>query len=322
MNSFRIVVTEHLESEALLRLKAHIHFQVDAIGYDQLSETQHELILKNADALLIRSRTKIDSKLLQRMPNLKCIVSATSGFDHIDFKSTQNIKVMHTPLANAASAAECTWTLVLACARNIIQAHKQVKSGEWRTPQLTGVELNSKTYGIVGLGRIGSRVARIAQAFQMNVLAYDPFKEDLYFKNLGIQRVSFEELLKQSDVISFHVPKTKDTFHMLNQSHFEYINPEAIVVNTSRGEVICEEDLCLALEQKKVKCVGLDVFEQEPLARHSHLNKFSQVVLSPHIGAATHDAYHKASNEAVKKLIDFFTTGQVSDSLPPQDNWY
>ncbi len=307
-----ILITDLLSMNALQTLKLNKKIKVlEAGDWSQ------------AHALLIRSKTKIDKALLERAPLLEVIVTATSGFDHIDFSALEKtqIKVMHTPNANAISAAELTWSLMLACTRKILQAHRAVKSGEWKSEALNGWELHGKSYGIVGLGRIGSRVAKIANAFGMRVVAFDPYKDKDHFESLGVARLSYEEILKKSDVLSFHVPKTRETNRMFGASQIEYVTPEIIVVNTSRGSVLAEADVCKALEEKKIRALGLDVFENEPLSRNSNLLKLDTVVLSPHLGAATYEAYERASLEAAKKLIAFFETGSTSDTLPPQENW-
>lgn len=280
--------------------------------------------LKTAHALIIRSRTPITEELLNNAPNLQLIITCTSGFDHIDLNATQKwgITVMHTPTANIQSAAQLTWSLVLACANNLFTAHKMLKAGEWKRESVTGLELSGRTYGIVGLGRIGSRVAEIAQAFGMHVIAYDPYQDDEVFERLNLARSSYEEVLKTADVLSFHVPKTLETDHMLDRSHFEYIHRGIILINTSRGSIINENDLYEALQKGWIKSAGLDVFEKEPLDRNSNLLKLPNVVLTPHIGANTHEAFDKASDIAATKLLRFFENGTTSDTLPPRAPWY
>jgi D-3-phosphoglycerate dehydrogenase / 2-oxoglutarate reductase len=315
-----VLITDRFSQEAFLTLSQQ--------NYLKVKKTEHYDItfedLSNVEALIIRSRTKITSELLQKTPKLQLIITATSGFDHIDLNACAEwgITVMFTPEANRESAAQLTWSLLLNCAQKVLTAHKSVKAGEWRRDALTGTELYKKTYGVVGLGRIGSRVAEIAQVFGLNVIAYDPFIEEKVFRQNQVERVSFEELLKSSDVISFHVPATVETHHMLTRSQFENINRGVILINTSRGSVISEQDLCEALEKNWVGAVGLDVYEKEPLPRNSKLMQFENVVLTPHIGANTQEAFQKASEQAALKLIQFFIDGSTSDTLPPKAAWY
>jgi D-3-phosphoglycerate dehydrogenase len=280
--------------------------------------------LAETEILVIRSRTKIDKELLANAPKLKMVVTATSGFDHIDLVETsaRDLKVMFTPNANAASAAELTWALVLACARRVTEAHRAVKAGDWKRESLIGRELSGKTYGVIGLGRIGSRVARIALAFGMKVIAFDPYKDDEDFERVGATRVSLEELLRLADVVSVHVPATSETERMLNAVLLESMNRSAIFVNTSRGSVVTERDLIQALSEHWIAACGLDVFEREPLARDSRLLSFPNVVVSPHLGATTTEAFSQASQDAAEKVRAFAASGSVSDPLPPREPWF
>ncbi|AHZ84020.1 D-2-hydroxyacid dehydrogenase [Bdellovibrio bacteriovorus] len=317
----KILITDRFAQDSFLYLQQHSQFEVVRSDNPQHLPLEH---LVSAHALIIRSRTKIDEELLKKARQLQLIVTCTSGFDHIDLEATQKwgVTVMHTPTANIESAAQLTWGLVLSCVNNIQAAHKMVKAGEWNRDQITGIELAGRNYGIVGLGRIGSRVAELAQAFGMNVVAYDPYQEDEVFERLHIPRLSYEEVLKTADVISFHVPKTLETEHMLNRSQFEYIHRGIVLINTSRGSVINENDLCEALEKGWLRSVGLDVYEKEPLNRNSNLLKYPNLVLTPHIGANTEDAFFKASQIAANKLMAFFVDGSTSDTLPPRAPWY
>jgi Phosphoglycerate dehydrogenase and related dehydrogenases len=317
----KILITDRFAQDSFLYLQQHSHFEVVRSDNPQHLPLEH---LVSANALIIRSRTKIDEEFLQKARQLQLIITCTSGFDHIDLNATEKwgITVMHTPTANIESASQLTWGLVLSCVNNLNQAHKMIKAGEWNRDSITGIELSGRTYGIVGLGRIGSRVAEFAQAFGMNVVAYDPYAEDDNFERLKIPRLSYEEVLKTSDVISFHVPKTLETEYMLNRSQFEYIHRGVVLINTSRGSVIKENDLVEALEKGYLRAVGLDVFEKEPLPRTSNLLNFPNVILTPHIGANTEDAFFKASQVAANKLMAFFIDGSTSDTLPPRAPWY
>lgn len=317
----KILITDRFAQDSFLYLQQHSNFEVVRSDSPLHLPLEH---LVSAHALIIRSRTKIDEELLKKARQLQLIVTCTSGFDHIDLNATEKwgVTVMHTPTANIESASQLTWGLVLSCVNNIQAAHRMVKAGEWNRDHITGIELAGRTYGIVGLGRIGSRVAELAQAFGMNVVAYDPYQEDEVFERLQIPRLSYEEVLKSADVLSFHVPKTLETEHMLNRSQFEYIHRGIVLINTSRGSVINENDLCEALEKGWLRSVGLDVFEKEPLGRNSNLLKYPNLVLTPHIGANTEDAFFKASQIAANKLMAFFVDGSTSDTLPPRTPWY
>lgn len=317
----KILITDRFAQDSYLFLQQNSQFEVYRADNPQHLPLEH---LVSAHALIIRSRTPVNEELLKKARQLQLIITCTSGFDHIDLEATQKwgVTVMHTPSANIESAAQLTWGLVLNCVNNIQQSYKMIKAGEWKRDLVTGIELRGRTYGIIGLGRIGTRVAEIAQAFGMNVVAFDPYQDDDVFERLKIPRFSYEEVLKTADIISFHVPKTLETEHMLNRSHFEYIHRGLILINTSRGSVINENDLCEALEKGWLRAVGLDVFEKEPLPRTSKLLTYPNVVLTPHIGANTEDAFFKASQIAANKLTAFFVDGSTSDTLPPRVPWY
>ncbi len=317
----KILITDRFAQDVYLYLQQQSQFEVVRADSPVHLPLEH---IMNAHALIIRSGTQINEELLKKARNLQVIITATSGFDHIDLTQTQKwgVTVMHTPTANIESAAQLTLTLILSCATKLIEAHKMMKAGSWSRESLTGIELSGRTHGIIGLGRIGTRVAQLAQAFGMNVIAFDPYQDSAHFEKYKVQRLSYEEVLRTADFLSFHVPKTLETDSMLNRSHFEYIHRGVILVNTSRGSVINESDLCEAIEKGYIQAVGLDVFEKEPLPRTSKLLVYQNVILTPHIGACTEDAFYKASNIAAQKLIGFFLDGSTSDVLPPQVPWY
>jgi D-3-phosphoglycerate dehydrogenase len=317
----KVLITDRFAQDVYLYLQQQPHLEVIRTDSPMHLPLEHVV---GAHAMLIRSRTRIDEALLQKARNLQVIITATSGFDHIDLAAAEKwgVTVMHTPNANIESAAQLTFALVLACSNNLLVAHKMVKAGDWNRDLLVGMELSSRTYGLVGLGRIGTRVAQLAQAFGMNVVAFDPYQDDEHFEKANVTRLSYEEVLKTADILSFHVPKTLETDNMLNRSHFEYLHRGIILINTSRGSVIHELDLADALERGWIRAVGLDVYEKEPLHRTSKLVTFPNVVLTPHIGANTEDAFYKASHMAAQKLMAFFMDGSTSDSLPPKVPWY
>lgn len=326
-----IVITEKFSSEALIKLKnaniGHIEKIPQNLSPQNSLGTNQDSGLKNflpqATGLIIRSKTKITTELLNQAPHLKFIITCTSGFDHIDLAETRkrDITVMYTPDANSQSAAELTWSLVLATHRPLLEAHKSIKAGLWNRELLQGQELAGKNYGIVGLGRIGQKVLKFAQAFGLNVVVFDPYQDDEVFKHYNVERSSYEELLKQSDIISFHVPLTRETKNMLNKSHFEYLNRDCVLINTSRGSVINEDDLIEAIENNLVKAAGLDVFTKEPLPRDSKLLKSSKVILTQHIGALTEQAFLKASLEASSLCIDYIKNNKIKNSLPLNNEW-
>jgi D-3-phosphoglycerate dehydrogenase len=315
-----VLVAAPLSQESILIIKSQPHLEV-IFTEGRLQDYKE---LENVSAVVVRSQSLLDSAFFTKAKKLQLVVTATVGFDHIDLLAAEKwgVTVMHTPKAHSDSACQLTWALLLAALYKIPLVHKSVKAGEWDRTRFRTHELRGQTLGVVGLGRIGRKVAQIAQTFGMQVISYDPYVDDSFFEILKVERVSYEELLKQSDVVTFHVPKTQETQHMLNRSHLEYIHRGALVINTSRGSVINEEDLCEALEKGWVAGCGLDVFEKEPLPRTSRLLNSEKVVLSPHLGSQTQEAFERASEEAVEKLIRFFMDGATSDTLPPKEVWY
>ena len=319
MTKKKILICDRFAFEASVYLKKNSTFD---IVMAQTSDLQLAHIA-DADGILIRSKLKIDSAFLNLAKKLKVIVTCTSGFDHIDLLETEkrNIKVMFTPEANQIAAAELTWALLLAAARHIPQAHKDLKAKNWIRDPYLGFELHGKTLGLVGLGRIGTRVSKIANAFGMKVFAFDPYCADSAFVDATAERCSYDELLKQVDVISFHVPGTKETKHMLNRISYEMMNPNTVVINTSRGSVIHEDDLADALLEGKIKSAALDVFEKEPLDKNSKLFKCSNIIFTPHLGAFTEEAFYKASLQGALQIENYFIYEKIENALPLVNSW-
>jgi D-3-phosphoglycerate dehydrogenase len=329
-----VLITERFSSEVLFQLSVHplfniIHRPINTSNDASKKTGQEDTAFDTSKfkALIIRSGTKITPDFLNRFPSLEFIVTATAGFDHINLQATaeRSITVSHCPSAHTHSASELTWSLVLACCRKLLRANEAIRKGDWDRNKILGSELYEKTYGVIGLGRIGARVAKIAAAFGMKVMAHDPYQKDEIFESLEIKRSSLEELLRSSDVVSLHVPLTRETKHLMSDEFLDSMNENSILVNTSRGEVVHEHALIRALDEGKIGAAGLDVFEYEPLARDSKLFQFKNLVLTPHIGATTHEAFFRASHESMQKLILYFNSEsnqQIQDILPPKAAWY
>ncbi|MCB0341686.1 MAG: phosphoglycerate dehydrogenase [Pseudobdellovibrionaceae bacterium] len=263
-------------------------------------------------ALLIRSGTVVDAEILKQFPELKVVVTATSGFDHIDLGHCKEhrVQVGFVPMANPESAAELTIWLILSVLRKAQMAAVAINKKQWRSSVSVGHELAGKTLGIVGLGRIGSRVSELAKAFYMHVVAYDPYVSESHFERLGVESCGLMELLRQAQVVSLHVPLTDETRELINRQTLAYFAADAVLINASRGRVVNENDLIDALDEQRLAGAGLDVFVKEPLAPGSRLRDFPQVVMTPHIGAYTHEAQWRASDMAVDKIINFFQQGR------------
>jgi D-3-phosphoglycerate dehydrogenase / 2-oxoglutarate reductase len=309
-----ILICDRFSIEAEIQLKTTPEFNVQKYS---------EELLPTAHALVIRSKFKVTPEILNQCPELQAIVTCTSGYDHIDLAETKkrNITVMYTPDANAISAAELTWALILNARKKVLAAHKDVKAGQWNRDLFLSNELAGYTLGVVGLGRIGSRVAKIANAFEMKVLAFDPYQTEDNFIKAGATRSSYEEVLKQADILTFHVPQTFETKNMFGRSQVEYISPELILVNASRGQVVNEDDVVEALNNNNLSFAAFDVFAKEPLSRESKLMKCQKVLLTPHLGAYTEEAFLKASLEGAKRLTDLFLNQKTLNTLPLQNDW-
>ncbi len=314
---FKLIVANRFSQSSLIQLKKS--GLVDAFTCENISELKDHW--STCQGLLIRSGVQVTQELLAQMPQLRVIVSATSGFDHIDLKSCRekNITVMHTPAANAQSGAEHTLGLILATQRNYERASAQVKSGRWERSALIGEELMGKTLGLIGLGRIGSKVKKMAEAFGLEILVHDPYVEQSLHPNTVF--LGFEEVVRKADIVSFHVPLTSETFHMIKASTLEWFHESATLINASRGDVICFSSLLNHLIENPQFRLGLDVYAAEPLDKSTALLDHAQIFFTPHIGATTHQAIARASQEAVEKILHYIQSEKTSDTLPPSALW-
>lgn len=308
-----VVVLESYSLSALARLQAS-----DIRVSDKTDD------LKKADALLIRSHTRIDADFLDKAPNLKLIVSATSGFDHIDWRECKKRGIIcsHTPEANAQSTAELTMALMLAGERDLPMAIRNVRGNQWRHGLQRPRGLDGKTLGLVGLGRVGSRVARMAQAFGMKLIAHDPYINFENFSHLNCLRMGFIEVLKTADIVSLHVPLTRETTHMLNHATFKEMQHEAILINTCRGPVVSENDLMTALDEGTIRGAAMDVIEREPPPNGHRLLSHPRLLLTPHIGAFTESAWERASVTAANQVLRLQKGEKILDTLPLSTAWF
>jgi len=286
----------------------------------QLEYDKTKINTNSFDALIIRSKTKIESEFLNHFKNLKVIISCTSGYDHIDLNlcKTADIKVFHTPDSNADSAAELTWSLLLAQIKNLPANIMNAHTLRWRQENLRSHTLADKTLGIIGLGRIGHRIAKYALAFQMKVLYYDPYvdhEQKAHLNNLNLTKTNFETLLKNSDFLTFHVPKTSETSEMLNFNNINLLKTHCRIVNTSRASVFNNQALLNFLNLNSDAKLSLDVHIKEPFTNTYEFLNHSQVQLTAHIGAHTYEAIQLSSQEAVKKIITFFSNQKNTDQI-------
>ena len=275
---------------------------VDALGPD--FEIRHcngadrgELLaaIRDVDAILVRSATKVDAEALAAATRLRVIARAGVGLDNIDVeKATQTgVMVVNAPTSNIVSAAELAVGLLLAAARNIAPASASLRNGEWQRSKYSGIELFEKTLGIVGLGKIGVLVAQRLASFGMTVIAYDPFVQAGRAAQLGVRLVPLDDLMREADFITVHLPKTPETTGLIDAEQLARCKPNAVIVNAARGGIVDEAALYDALKEGRIAAAGLDVFAKEPCT-DSPLFEFENVVATPHLGASTEEAQEKA----------------------------
>lgn len=305
----KVFVAENYAASSLARLKATPSLVVT----DQLKE---------AEALLIRSQTVVDENFLQQAPNLKLVVTATSGFDHIHWRDCQKrgVTAAFTPEANAHSTAELTLFLMSALFRGTLSQMENAREGRWREGLKRGESLEDKTVGIVGLGRVGQRVAQLAKAHGMRVVAHDPYVDVKTFD--GIERLSFIEVLRAADAVTLHVPLTKETKHMINLATLNEMPPGGFLINVSRGACIDESEVLMALRNHHLAGVAFDVLEREPPLASNELLRHPQALVTPHVGAFTAQAFEKASHAAVSRVIHFAHGQPIADTLPLSTPWF
>ena len=262
------------------------------VGFDEPDD--------NCQALIVRSKDDVDYSLIQKFPNLKVIVSATSGFDHFDLDLVQKEKQIFFGFSPNANIVSCT-ELTLMHALNLLKNQKLHLEPK-RTEKNLGLELFSKTVLIVGFGRIGQRVSTLLQSLGANVIAHDPYAFKIDFARLNVESVSLKEGLKKADVVSLHCPLTKKTKGMVDSAFFKNMKSDSFLINCARGELLIENDLIQALRNKDLKAAALDVFETEPLPETSDLWAEPRVYLSPHIGGYTQEAQIRSALESLKQV--------------------
>jgi D-3-phosphoglycerate dehydrogenase len=254
-----------------------------------------EALGKGVDAVLIRSATKMDAEAIAAAKGLRVIARAGVGLDNVDIPAATaaGVMVVNAPTSNIVSAAELAIALLLASARFVSPAHAALRNGKWARSKYTGAELFEKTLGIVGFGRIGQLVAHRMQAFGMNVVAYDPYLQPAKAAQLNVELVELDELLKRSDFITIHLPKTKETANLIGEEALKKVKPEVRIINAARGGVLDETALYNAIKEGRVAGAGLDVYSTEPCT-DSPLFELDQVVATPHLGASTDEAQERA----------------------------
>jgi D-3-phosphoglycerate dehydrogenase len=313
-NSVKILVCDSLDVQGIEILKAEPGFQIDVktgLPEDSICKIAHEY-----DAIIVRSQTRVTSKIIQAALKLKVVARAGVGIDNVDVEEAtkRGIIVMNTPGGNTISTAEHTFSMLLALSRNIPQANASVKKGEWDRKRFTGVELCGKTLGVIGLGRIGLEVAKRAQAFKMNVVAFDPFISPEKISKHDIEATSLDELFQRADYITVHTPLTRETEKIVDQQAFEKMKSGVRVINCARGGIIDEEALYQFIKSGKVAGAALDVFEPEP-PKNNKLLELDQVIATPHLGAATEEAQLNVAKEVAHQVVSALKGDVIVNSI-------
>ncbi|HVF04290.1 MAG TPA: phosphoglycerate dehydrogenase, partial [Frankiaceae bacterium] len=275
--------------------------------------------LAEADAVIVRSATTIDAEALAAAPRLKVVARAGIGLDNVDVPAATKagVMVVNAPQSNVISAAEHAVALLLAVARRVPRADASLRQGEWQRSKFTGVELAGKTAGVVGLGRIGVLVAQRLSAFGMRLVAYDPYVPAGRAAQMGVRLLPLDDLLREADVVTIHLPKTKETAGLIGERELALLKPTAILVNAARGGLVDEHALAQALKEGRLGGAGVDVFGTEPCT-DSPLFAFDNVVVTPHLGASTVEAQDKAGT-AVARSVKLALSGEfVPDAVNVQ----
>ena len=310
----KVLVADPISPKGVELLKEHGFDTVEA--YNSTPEQVKELV-KDADAVIVRSETKITSDILACAKKLKAVGRAGVGVDNIDIAaaSEKGVVVMNTPTGNTIATAELTFTHMLCGTRPIAQANASIHSGVWDRKTFKGAELKNKVLAVLGMGRIGAEVAKRAMAFGMKAIAYDPFLTEARAKTLGVEIVELDEAFKKADYITVHMPLTEATKYMVDERAFGLMKKGVRIFNCARGGIIKEAALVEALKSGKVAAAGLDVYEAEPLAKDSPLRDFPNLLLTPHLGASTKEAQESCGIEVAEVIADALTTGAIRNAV-------
>ena len=267
--------------------------------------------IKNYEGLIIRSGTKVTAEVIAAADRLRIIGRAGSGLDNVDTTAAtkRGIVVMNTPGGNTVTTAEHTFAMIFALARKIPQATVSMKAGRWEKEKFMGVELYNKTLGIVGMGQIGSHLAKMAQGAMMNVIAYDPYLAEERARKMGVEIMGLHELFRRADVITVHTPLTAETQGIINQATIATMKDGVRIINCARGGIINEQDLYDALKSGRVAGAAFDVFEEEPVKPTHPLLTLDNFICTPHIGASTTEAQENVAVGIAEQIVDYLTRG-------------
>ena len=324
MGRAKVFVTRRLFDEAISLIEEYADVEV----YDSEEEpAPYDLILekvRDIDGLLCLLTDKIDARVIEAGERLKVISNYAVGYDNIDVEAAtkRGIYVTNTPGVLTETTADLAWAILMAIARRVVEADKYVRAGRWvhawGPKMMLGSDVHGKTLGIVGLGRIGSAVARRAKGFNMRVIYYDVVRREDLEGELGLEYKPLEELLREADYITLHVPLTKDTYHLIGERELNMMKPTAYLINTSRGAVIDQRALYRALKERRIAGAALDVFEKEPIDQDDPLLELDNVVLTPHIGSASVETRKKMAIMAAENLVSVLKGVEPPNLVNPE----
>ena len=308
----KVLVCDNVSPKGVAHLEAQLELEVTVVNGALADD-----LLADAEAIIVRSATKVTPEVMGKTPKLRVVGRAGVGVDNVDVEvaTERGIVVMNTPSGNTISTAELTFSMLMALARKIPQAHMSMKSGEWDRKAFAGTKLSGKTIGILGLGRIGSQVARRAIAFGMRVLAFDPYLSMSKARALQVELLELDEIYERSDFITVHMPLSDETRDMLGSDAFSKMKDGVCVVNCARGGIINEADLVTAVKSGKVAGAALDVYDAEPLPEDAELRELPQVVMTPHLGASTKEAQESVGLEVAEAVTDYLVNGTVRNAV-------
>ena len=313
--TMKILVADRISPLGVEFLKKHDGFEVvEAYGSSSEELLEHS---KDASAIIVRSDSKVTADIISSSKKLKAVGRAGVGVDNIDIEAATQagVIVMNTPGGNTIATAELTFTHMLCGTRPIVRGVNSMNEGLWERKQLKGAELRFKNLAILGLGRIGIEVAKRAKAFEMNVIAYDPYLTEERAKELEIEKVELEEAFVQADYITVHMPLTKDTKDIVDEAAFAKMKDGVRVFNCARGGIIKESALIEAIKSGKVAAAGLDVYEQEPLPEDHAFRGLDNLNLTPHLGASTAEAQESVGVEIAEAIAEVLLGGRIRNAI-------
>jgi len=310
----KVLVCDGMAKEGMDILKAAKGIEI--VVKDKLPPEELKKIIPEYEAITIRSATKMTKEVIDTASKLKAIGRAGIGLDNVDIEaaSKKGVVVMNTPGGNTITTAEHTIALMFSLARKIPQATSSMKGGKWEKGKFMGMELFNKTLGVIGTGNIGSIVVERAIALKMQVIAYDPYISTGEARRMGIELVQLDDLLKRADIITVHVPMTKETRGIIGREAFEKMKNGVIIINCARGGIVDEKALHDAIVSKKVAGAALDVFEKEPPGENPLLG-LEQVICTPHLGASTEEAQINVSIAISEQIIDYLLKGVIRNGV-------